>query len=147
LATTYAQANGELDNGSGLITAVPATTGFAILYPPQNPANNNENGLQYAINKYKMVQDRLRTRVVIRIAGNFAFNLDYQFTTDQGTTWYQSGGTDQIASSTITVDGATAGYTQAAKWDDDWGFQGRIIAFNTTGSIAAYAYEWRLYYV
>ena len=144
MATTYAQANGELDNGSGLITAVPATTGFAILYPPQNPANNNENGNQYAVNNYKMVQDRLRTRLVIHVCSNFAFNLDYQFTTDQGTTWFN---TVPIASTTITVDGATAGYTQAAEFNDDWGFQGRVIVFNTTGSIAAYAYDWRLYYV
>src|ERR1700689_5475397 len=110
-----------------LITAVPATTGFAFFAPPQNPANNLENGKQYAINNYKMVQDRLRTRLVIRISGTFAFNLDYQFTTDQGTTWFN---TIPIPSTTITVDGATAGYTQSAEYNDDWGFQGRVIAFN-----------------
>jgi hypothetical protein len=71
-----------------------------------------------------------------------AFNLDYQFTADGGATWEIG---SQVASSTVTVDGGDAGYTQSARLDLIVGYQYRVQIYNNSGSTLNGKYEWRLH--
>lgn len=80
--------------------------------------------------------------LVINVSADHAFTLDYQFTTDGGTTWYIG---YQVASTTVTVDGGAAGFTQNARMDIQLGYQYRVQYYNNSGSNGAGAYEWRLY--
>jgi hypothetical protein len=80
--------------------------------------------------------------LVVRVVGTGAFNLNYEFSTDQGTTWYVG---QQVASSTITADDGTATYTQAANLNITVGYWWRVNIYNPGGSGITVAAEWRYF--
>jgi hypothetical protein len=79
---------------------------------------------------------------VVRVSATGAFNLDYEFSTDMGTTWYVG---QQVASSTITADDGTALYTQNAVMNITVGWWWRVKIYNTTGGDITAVGEWRYF--
>ena len=127
--------------GAGVITGLAGTTA-QILCPPQNPGTDPRTNMPISVSLDYSESGRNHLAIVVDAAANQAFNLDYQFTPDGGTTWLTG---DQVASTTVTVDGGTAGYTQSARLDISVGCQYRIVLYNTSGSALSGAYEWRIY--
>lgn len=87
-------------------------------------------------------QDRLNMSLVARVVGTGAFKLDYEFSTDAGTTWYVG---QQVASSTITADDGTATYTQSAVISITVGWWWRLNIYNASGGDITVAGEWRYF--
>jgi|ERR1700737_86374 len=136
------QETGTNDFGAGSFTGLGGTTAL-ILFPPQAPGPDLRNsGTSYPTVPFYTASGRESEALVINVAANAAFNLDYQFTTDGGTTWYVG---LQVASSTVTVDGGAAGFTQSATLNIQVGYQYRVSIYNTTGGNLNGAYQWRLY--
>lgn len=79
-------------------------------------------------------------RETVFASGTGTFNLDYQFTTDQGVTW-QVG--KQVASSTTTADGTAN--TQTAHLKILPGVQWQIIVYNTSVGAINVSFEKRLF--
>jgi hypothetical protein len=87
-------------------------------------------------------QERAAFNIVVHAAGSGIFHLNYEFSTDQGTTWYVG---KQVVSATVVVDGDTATYTQAADFDISVGYWWRVSLYNTTGGSINVVAEWRYY--
>lgn len=132
---------GAIEYGAGSFTGLAATTAL-VLAPPQAPGVDNRNGGNYPVLAAWTERDRQSMAILVNVACNGTFNLDYQFTPDNGTTWYVG---SQIASTTVTVDGGAAGFTQAAQLNLQVGYQYRVQLYNTSGGNLNGAYEWRLY--
>lgn len=135
------QESGAIEYGAGVFSAI-ATAGGIVLCPPQNPGIDSRTGVPYYTPLWFSANGRGSLALVVNVAADHAFTLDYQFTPDGGTTWYIG---YQIASSTVTVDGGVAGNTQSARMDIQVGYQYRVQLWNASGSNIAGAYEWRLY--
>jgi hypothetical protein len=131
---------GNQNYGGGIITGLSTATA-QILFPPQAPPVD-VSGNARAILSQQVCCDRLDSKLTLTAVSDKAFNLDYQFSPDDGTTWYTG---QQVASSTITVDGATGGFVNAASITLEVGYVFRVQAYNTSGSNAAISYEWRYY--
>lgn len=135
---------GNLEWGAGTIGPL-ATVTAATLFPPQNATSMTNQSIPPvappALTSH-VNRDRSSMALLVIVAADHAFNLDYQFTPDGEANWYVG---QQIASSTVTVDGGTAGYTQSAVLNVQVGFQYRVQIWNTSGSNLNAAYEWRLY--
>ncbi len=114
--TTY----GSEEAGTGIITALAAGDSVIIMGPIQLPY-------------------RSALREVINVQANGPFNLDYQFTTDFGTTWYTG---RQIASATTGADGTAYTNKAHAKLDPGWFY--RIIIYNSGGSTINAVFDKRL---
>lgn len=84
--------------------------------------------------------DRKSFNQVWFVQGTGAFNLDYQYTPDQGANWYIG---KQVDSSTTTVDGGAAGYTQEARFAVQPGYQYRIQVYNSGSSAINLTYDHR----
>lgn len=82
---------------------------------------------------------RQSVKQVVNVQANGAFRLDYQFTTDFGTTWYTG---RQIASTTSSADGTTTTNQAHAKWEPGWFY--RVIIFNSGASPINAVYDKRL---
>lgn len=106
---------------------VPTATGQTLV-PPSLPAFQT--------------QDRQDMSLVVRVVATGAFNLDYEFSTDMGTTWYVG---EQVASSAITADDGTALYVQNATMNITVGWWWRVKIYNTTGGDITAAGEWRYF--
>jgi hypothetical protein len=115
-------AKGSKEAGAGQETGLAATTA-AILFSST------------------YTRDREAMHLTVRAAGKGTFNLNYLFSPDDGTTWLIG---KQVASGTVTVDGATASYTQSAELDVQVGFNYKVELYNTSGSTLDYAFEVRL---
>lgn len=87
-------------------------------------------------------QDRQDMSLVARVSATGAFRLDYEFSTDQGATWYVG---EQVASSTITADDGTALYTQNAVMNITVGWWWRVKIYNGSGGDIIAAGEWRYF--
>lgn len=87
-------------------------------------------------------QDRQDMSLVVRVVGTGAFKLDYEFSTDQGTTWYVG---EQVASHTITADDGTALYVQNATLNITVGWWWRVNIYNASGGAITVAGEWRYF--
>jgi hypothetical protein len=136
------QESGAIEWGAGIFTGLATATPLT-LYPPQAPGTDNRTNLPFPTSVFASTSGGRGTQsMVINVAANEGFNLDYQFTTDGGTTWYIG---DQVASSTVTVDGGAAGYTNVASLNLQLGFQYRFQIYNNSGSTLNGVYEWRLY--
>lgn len=135
------QETGSTECGAGVFTAIGTGSGL-VLFPPQAPGTDIRTNYTYPTLTFHSANGRGSLGIVLSAACNQAFNLDYQFTPDGGTTWYNGG---QLASSTVTVDGGAAGFTQAASINLQVGYQYRVMLYNNSGSTLAGAYEWRLY--
>ena len=107
--------------------SLAATTGQTLV-PPNLPAFQT--------------QDRQDMSLVVRVVSDTAFNLDYEFSTDMGTTWYVG---EQVASSTITADDGTSGFTQNAVMNITVGWWWRIKIYNPGGGSINVAGEWRYF--
>lgn len=139
------QETGAIEWGAGIFTGLATATPLT-LFPPQKPANDNRTGppaVPFPTNVYASTAGGRGTQsIILNVAANEGFNLDYQYTTDGGTSWYIG---DQVASSTVTVDGGAAGYTNVASINIQLGYQYRIQLYNNSGSTLNGTYEWRLY--
>ena len=87
-------------------------------------------------------EDRQDMSLVARVVGTAAFNLDYEFSTDLGITWYVG---QQVASSTITADDGTASFTQNAVMNVTVGWWWRVNIYNPSGTALTVAAEWRYF--
>lgn len=96
--------------GTGTITNILAGDYVVIKGPVQTPY-------------------RIALKEVINVQASGAFRLDYQFTTDFGTTWYTG---RQIASATSAADGTAYTNRAHAKWDT--GYFYRIVIYNSGAS-------------
>src|ERR1700723_2125872 len=93
------QESGAIEWGAGIFTGLATATPLT-LYPPQEPGIDNRTGLNFPISQFASTAGGRGTQsMVINVAATQGFNLDYQYTTDGGTTWYIG---DQAASSTVT---------------------------------------------
>src|ERR1700737_4995569 len=117
------QETGTNDFGAGSFTGLGGPTAL-ILSPPQAPGPDLRNsGTSYPTVPFYTASGRESEALVINVAANAAFNLDYQFTTD----------------------GGAAGFTQSATLNIQVGYQYRVSIYNTTGGNLNGAYQWRLY--
>jgi hypothetical protein len=96
-------------------------------------------GTGYSVGQFQCY-DRKSFNQVWFAQGTGAFNLDYQYTPDQGANWYIG---KQVSSSTTTVDGGAAGYTQEARFVVQPGYQYRIQVYNTSAGAINIAFEHR----
>lgn len=87
-------------------------------------------------------QDRQDMSLVVRVSATGAFRLDYEFSTDMGTTWYVG---EQVNSHTITSDDGTATYTQNATINITVGWWWRVNIYNGSGGSITAAGEWRYF--
>lgn len=111
--------------GAMQVFALGAATGQVVV-PPSLPAFQ--------------CQDRQDMALVVRAVGDAAFHLNYEFSTDQGNTWYVG---EQVASSTITADDGTSGFTQNAVMNITVGWWWRVSIYSSAG--ANIALEWRYF--
>lgn len=114
--------------GAMIALALAATTAQVIVPPGQ------ASGFQ--------TQDRQDMRVICRVVGKGVIRLNYEFSPDQGTTWYVG---KQAASAVITVDGDAAGFVNAAELDIPVGYWWRVSVYNTTAGAIDIVGEWRYY--
>jgi hypothetical protein len=112
--------------GSGVATGLPTATPEVLV--------GTANGIS--------LRERQGMLILCNVACTGAFNLDYEFSPDDGATWYVG---QQIASTTVTVDGATAGYTQVASMNIEVGYRWRVTIYQSTGSDKNFVYEYRYY--
>ncbi len=68
--------------------------------------------------------------VACRVAGTAAFDLNFEIDPNNDGSWYV---VKQVASTTVTVDGDTASYTQAAQLVEYLGFKCRVSIYTTAG--------------
>lgn len=115
--TTY----GTIEAGGGTVAALAAGATVTLIGTMQTP-----------------VRDPLRKTFFA--AANGTFDLDYQFTTDGGTSWYTG---KEVASSVVSADGTT--YLNAAHFKITTGFQWRVVITNTSAPAINVAYEHRLF--
>lgn len=135
---------GNIEYGAGTIGPLATVTAYT-LFPPQNVTTLTNQSIPLtpvpALTSH-VNRDRSSMALLVNVAADQAFHLDYQFSPDGGTNWYIG---QQITSATVTVDGGTAGYTQSAVLNAQVGYQYRVQLWNTSGSNLNAAYEWRLY--
>lgn len=135
---------GNIEWGAGTIGPLATVTAYT-LFPPQNITTmTNQSIPPTAVPALPSMvnRDRSSMALLVIVAADKAFNLDYQFTPDSGANWFIG---QQIASSTVTVDGGTAGYTNAAVLNAQVGYEFRVQIWDTAGTSLNAAYEWRLY--
>lgn len=109
--------------GASTLTGITHETGQAIIGPWQTT-------------------DRLQMRIEVCVRGTTDFNLNYEFSTDQGTTWYVG---EQVASATVSVDDGS-NYPKEAHGHFNVGYWWRISVWNRdTVNPLNIAYEWRLH--
>jgi|ERR1700737_2156476 len=108
---------GTTEAASGTAVGIPAGTGYILMGPIQTP-----------------VREGLKQ--IVSVQGSGPFNLDYQFTTDGGVTWYNG---DQVPSTTTAADGT--GMTNQAHIKVSPGFQWQVVVWNTGGSSITVNFE------
>lgn len=116
-------AYGQNEAGGGVETALAATTALIIT-------------------NRKICTDREPRRLVCSVASDVVIRLNYLISPDNGTNWVIG---KQVASSVVTVDGATAGYVNSATLDVPIGFIYKVEVYNTTGGAGKIVYEYREY--
>ncbi len=135
---------GNIEYGAGTIGPL-ATVTATTLFPPQNVTTMTNQSIPAtavpALASH-VNRDRSSMALLVIVAADHTFNLDYQFTPDGGANWYIG---QQVASATVTVDGGLAGYTQAAVLNAQVGYEYRVQLWNSSVSNLNAAYEWRLY--
>lgn len=104
---------GTMEAGGGTIVGLTSGASSVIMGPIQTPG-----------------REGLRQSIFVQANG--PFHLDYQFTTDGGTTWYTS---KQVASVTTTLDGTL--WANEARLKVVTGFQFQIQITSTVGTINA----------
>lgn len=83
-------------------------------------------------------------RSVVRVAADQPFRLNLIITADPTVPTNYVG--RQISSSAVTVDGATANYTNVAVLEDfSWPAAGRLEIYNSSGVSLNWVADWRLY--
>lgn len=129
MAATY---YGTQEKGGGKFASLGGTTATQIFPGPDSNGN---------FQPYQQCNERQSIGLFVSAAGKGGFNLDYMFSPDGGTTWLVG---KQVASATVTVDGGTASYVNAAQLDIHVGWQFKVILYNS-GSSSDFAWEYRLY--
>lgn len=118
---------GPLEDGAGVgggsATGLPNATASILLGPKQNTGQE-------------------ATGIVLNIAATGTFRLNYLFSNDGGTSWLVG---HQESSTTVTVDGGTASYTESAAVDISVGYHYKLEIYNTSGGNIDYKYEVREY--
>ena len=133
---------GSPEAGAGTITGLATATPQTIY--PYPAAITQPNGVVLQPNSAGMVTVRERPGyyIAMNVVSDNPFKLDYQFTSDGGTTWSIG---NQVASATVTVDGGAAGFVNNAQLNFPVGYQWRVQVYQTSGGNAAFNYEWRYY--
>lgn len=86
--------------------------------------------------------DRTQLRIQVYARGTVPFDLNYEFSTDKGTTWYVG---QQVAAAAVSADDGGS-YAREAHGHFNLGYWWRISIFNTDGAIPLNsAFEWRLH--
>ncbi len=80
-------------------------------------------------------------RVICRVASDVAIRLNLLAKASDDATYVVK----QVAASTVTVDGATAGYVKIAELDVPWPAVGNIQIYNPTGGNANWIADFRIY--
>ena len=125
MALTLTPASGVTDGSSAsLITTAPNNSAVTILPGPAR------------------ITDRNGWRIIVSVAADQAFRLNYLFTPDNGTTWMVG---KQVSSGTVTVDGGTAGYVKSAQLDVPLGAYFKVELYNASGSVLNGGFEYRMY--
>lgn len=132
--------NSTYEAGSLTITGLPTVTAQTIF--PTPIVLTLPNGVTIPIQPLHTCRERAGYYIAVNVTSDNAFKLDYQYTTDGGTSWYVG---TQVASAAVTVDGGVAGYVNNATLNIPVGYQFRVQVYNSSVSTAAYAYEWRYY--
>lgn len=118
----------------------PATTTAGTVEWGTGTVSNIRAGEPQILSGPLQCYDRKSFNQVWFVQGTDTFNLDYQYTPDQGANWYIG---KQVPSTTTAIDGGAAGYTQEARFALQPGYQYRIQAFNTSAGAINIAYEHR----
>lgn len=121
----FAHWNNKLtaEYGAGSTTGISSLAGQKILGPWQTV-------------------DRTQLEVKLHVRGTTDFNLDYEFSTDQGTTWYVG---EQKPSSAVSIDGG-ANYPKEAHGHFNVGYWWRISVWNLDAvNPLDIAFEWRFH--
>lgn len=130
---------GTPEAGAGTAAGVAGSTSQTI-WPPQSQVTGPD-GQVVPVLPYAVIQDRAQAKITVRVNSTQAFRLNYFYSADLGTTFVPS--VDQVASSTVNLDGGAAGYTNAAELDIDIGLYFYIAVWNTSGSPANYIFDYR----
>ena len=113
---------GAWEYGAGTASSLPVGNGSTIVGPFQ-------------------CQEREQMQVKVHAESANTFNLNYEFSTDKGTTWYVG---QQVPSSTGTADDAS-GAVQQAHGHFNVGYWWRINLYNTDSTAENIVFEWRLH--
>jgi hypothetical protein len=119
-AVTISGTNREY--GAGKVTDIRASEGQLLIGPWQTV-------------------DRTQLEIKVYARGTSAFDLNYEYSTDRGTTWYVG---DQRAAATVSEDDGGA-YPYQAHFHLNVGYWWRVGVYNTGGSALDIAFEWRLH--
>jgi hypothetical protein len=116
-------------------------TGLATVTPIQAfPGCLTDGLLANPATTPQTCKERHDMRIFVMASSDQAFNLNYLFTTDGGTTWRIG---DQIASTTVIVDGGKAGAVNSAILEIHVGYQFKVEIWNTSGSTSTGGFEYR----
>lgn len=118
---TFATARDEF--GAGTVTGLAVASGQVIVGPWQTT-------------------DRTQLEIKVHARGTVGFNLNYEFSTDKGSTWYVG---TQRSSATVSEDDGAA-YPEEAHFHVNVGYWWRISVFNKDASNSLdIAFEWRFH--
>jgi hypothetical protein len=87
--------------------------------------------------------ERNQLRITVHLKSTVAANLDYEYSTDKGTTWFIG---QQVASHVTTADDGVVGYNNEATYNFEIGWWWRISVRNTAGGAGNMAFAWRLHW-
>jgi hypothetical protein len=132
VAVTYAPGS-TTECGAGAFTGLPTATALQV-FPGVG------SGGVLAQVPPMTCRERHDMRLFVHVAADHAFDLNYLFTPDGGTTWYVG---EQVVGATVPVDGGVAGFVKSAVLETHVGYQWKVEIYNNSGSDAAGAFEYR----
>lgn len=122
-ASSNAGVLGVGEYGAGSVASVAALSGQILVGPWQTV-------------------DRRQYEIKVQARGTTTFNLNYEFSTDKGATWYVG---EQVAAASVSIDDG-ANYAKEAHLHVNVGYWWRVSVYNTdTVNTLAVACEWRFH--
>ena len=129
----------DFDSGGPPVPPVCAITG-ATEYGAGTATGVLNNTGQVIVGPFQTI-DRDEMEIAVNVRATQAFHLNYEFSTDKGTTWYVG---QQADSAAVSSDDGGA-YGNQANIHFDVGYWWRISVFNASGSTMDVAFEWRFH--
>jgi len=124
----------------GPVPPVVTATGATHEYGAGTVATIHVGEGQVIIGPWQTI-DRTQIEIKVAVRGDAAFDLNYEFSTDKGSTWYVG---EQAASAVVSVDDGS-NYANEAHFHVNVGYWWRISVFNTDVSPLNIAFEWRFH--